>query len=273
MRKVYISKKGTKNKGKFTLVDNDVFPAVDQYNWSYVFSHNNEYAMRVDTTNDEREPIKMHNYIWNLKIGEIPEGKMVDHIDNNGLNNCIENLRLVTSQENAFNQTKRKTNNSGFKGVSHYRQVDNRYEKPVTHEQWLASISITIDGKMIEEKKYFPFSEEGKIQAALWYDDKAIELFGEYAWLNFPDEETRPKKKTVAEINNLKPRSKSGFWGVRKDSQNEKWKAIFQKEGKRYTKSFPFTEEGKIEAAKWYDKKAKEILGDKVKHLNFPDDK
>ena len=46
----------------------------------------------------------VHNVIMMLHTGEpIPEGLEVDHIDRDGLNNKLENLRLVTRQENVCN--------------------------------------------------------------------------------------------------------------------------------------------------------------------------
>lgn len=41
-----------------------------------------------------------HNLIWILFNGSIPDGYEVDHIDNNRSNNCIDNLRLLTTKEN-----------------------------------------------------------------------------------------------------------------------------------------------------------------------------
>jgi hypothetical protein len=44
-----------------------------------------------------------HRLIYIYHNGEIADDLHIDHIDKNRLNNSIENLRLVTNQENAFN--------------------------------------------------------------------------------------------------------------------------------------------------------------------------
>lgn len=44
--------------------------------------------------------------------------KFIDHIDGNILNNCIENLREATKQQNNANSKIRHDNTSGYKGVS-----------------------------------------------------------------------------------------------------------------------------------------------------------
>jgi len=41
-----------------------------------------------------------HRVIWQQKNGEIPEGYVIDHIDDNPLNNTLENLQSVTPSEN-----------------------------------------------------------------------------------------------------------------------------------------------------------------------------
>ena len=46
----------------------------------------------------------VHRVIWQMFNGDIPDGMQVDHIDGNPENNKIENLRLVTSQQNAMNR-------------------------------------------------------------------------------------------------------------------------------------------------------------------------
>lgn len=60
-----------------------------------------------------------HRVVWELNSGEpVPEGMDIDHIDGNGLNNVIENLRVVPRAINLRNQGKSIRNTSGFTGVS-----------------------------------------------------------------------------------------------------------------------------------------------------------
>ena len=59
---------------------------------------------------------KMHRIIFMMHYGYIP--KVVDHIDGNPLNNCIENLREASAQTNQYNRKLGKNNTSGCKNVS-----------------------------------------------------------------------------------------------------------------------------------------------------------
>ena len=52
----------------------------------------------------------MHN-------GLIPLGMQIDHIDGDGTNNRLENLRIVSAAENKRNMRKMSTNTSGVTGV------------------------------------------------------------------------------------------------------------------------------------------------------------
>ena len=71
-----------------------------------------------------------HRAAWLLYYGYLP--KLIDHIDHNGENNKIENLRETCHQGNARNSTLYSTNKSGHVGVS----FDTRRKK------WKAEICV-----------------------------------------------------------------------------------------------------------------------------------
>ena len=67
-----------------------------------------------------RKKLYAHRVAWMLTHGEIPDGLCIDHIDGDGLNNRIENLRLVTRTENQRNSKVPSNNSSGHMNVQHY---------------------------------------------------------------------------------------------------------------------------------------------------------
>lgn len=46
--------------------------------------------------------VQKHRVIWEYFNGAIPEGLTVDHIDGNKLNNCLNNLQLMSAKENCI---------------------------------------------------------------------------------------------------------------------------------------------------------------------------
>jgi len=59
-----------------------------------------------------------HRLIWVWVYGNIPDGYLIDHINHNKIDNRIQNLRLVTSQENNLNINLNRTNKTGYRGVT-----------------------------------------------------------------------------------------------------------------------------------------------------------
>lgn len=59
----------------------------------------------------------VHRVIWEMHNGPIPSGMQIDHIDHNSQNNLIQNLRLVTMQQNNKNHPISSRNSSGSVGV------------------------------------------------------------------------------------------------------------------------------------------------------------
>ncbi|QWU14373.1 AP2 domain-containing protein [Paenibacillus sophorae] len=65
------------------------------------------------------EMIYMHHFIKPIK-----EGEVVDHEDNNELNNCEDNLRVTSQDKNLMNRTtKNKNNKSGYRNVSWNKEL------------------------------------------------------------------------------------------------------------------------------------------------------
>ena len=75
--------------------------------------------------------IGVHRLIWiyfnKSLIGDI------DHIDHNQSNNMIENLRVVTHQQNCQNRKLRKDNTSGVSGVL-FNKSKNKWEVWIGHK-------------------------------------------------------------------------------------------------------------------------------------------
>ena len=111
---------------------------------------------------------KVHHIVANAFIPKIDGSDYVDHIDRNCLNNNASNLRYVTMQQNNMNTSKRKNTTSKYKGVS----LDSRTKK------WCVEISF--NKKRFRLGKFHLEEDAGRV-----YDEKAKELFGEYANLNF----------------------------------------------------------------------------------------
>lgn len=93
----------------------------------------------------------------------------VDHINGITLDYQRANIRVVTTSQNAWNRGGRHRATSRFKGVSLH----------TTNDNWI--VHITKNGRT---KHIGCFDSEG--EAARAYDTAAKELYGEFAFLNFP---------------------------------------------------------------------------------------
>lgn len=110
---------------------------------------------------------RLHRLVMERIIGgEIPKGLVVDHKDRNPLNNTRENLRLGSYSDNSVNKVKHR-GTSKFLGVSWYTKKN----------RWRAQVKR--GGKVLYTGLF-----KSEVAAALFYNEKSIEIHGEYANIN-----------------------------------------------------------------------------------------
>ena len=149
-------------QGMVALVDDEDYEWINQYKWYVNRAGVNIYAVRYDRGRGRGEAIKMHQ--------QIMRAKETDHRDNNGLNNQRSNLRHCNRSQNCQNRRKAGNCSSKYKGVS--------FRRKATMNPWVVSIR-TVGRKFV----YIGvFATE--VEAALAYNNKAVELFGEFARIN-----------------------------------------------------------------------------------------
>ena len=100
-------------------IDEEDYERVMEHKWRLhtpdLRRHNHYYFIETYPDRSEtRHTLYLHRFIMNLSLHD---GKVVDHINGNTLDNRKCNLRICTKSENAKNMKKHKDNTSGFKGV------------------------------------------------------------------------------------------------------------------------------------------------------------
>lgn len=156
------------SKGLVALVDDDDFEwLVANGPWHAASLDGRVYAVHTEFEAPRTfRALRMHKLL-------IPGVRYVDHINRNSLDNRRCNLRAATASQNAQNRRRRADSKWPYKGI---RGISDSRPNP-----WLAS--ITLAGKTTHLGT-FPTAE----LAARAYDAAAIENFGEFAAINFPQE-------------------------------------------------------------------------------------
>lgn len=150
------------SEDKVTLIDLDDVDKCSQYNWS-LFPRG-----QVKTTIFEykvKKTIQLHRFVL-----DAPDGMEVDHINHDVLDNRKQNLRVCTHSDNMGNMISpnilQKGKTSKYKGV-----------RKASRKTWNAKIRAN--------HKIFDLGLFGsENEAAEAYNEKAKELFGDYAYLN-----------------------------------------------------------------------------------------
>ena len=141
-------------KGKETIIDDEDWEKVKKYSWCLSSWGYAKSGSGGKTT-----------YLHRL-LTDFPQGMEVDHINGDRLDNRKINLRICTRAQNQRNRSK-------CVGISKYKGVCwiTKFRK------WKST--ITNDGKIYHLGLF-----DNEIDAAMAYNNRAIELFGEFAWIN-----------------------------------------------------------------------------------------
>lgn len=144
-----------KNKILFDcIVDDETYYDLIKYKW---FVNSDNYA----TGRINGVLTLMHRYLLKCTKGD----NIVDHVNNNRLDNRLTNIRKSNDSLNSHNKSKKKNATSTYKGVIK------------RGKNFMATISK-------DHIKYQSETFKSESDAAIWYNNKAIELYGEYASVN-----------------------------------------------------------------------------------------
>jgi len=156
-------------KGNLTYIDAADREIGERYPWRVDTRRRTSYAFYRYPR--RRMMITLHREIMGLKKGD---GRQVDHIDGDGLNNRRANLRICSPHQNLMHKRGHRDSTSEYVGV-HYS---------ASSKAWHAQVRSRHVGTFTSE-----------IEAALARDRVALEEFGAFAFLNFPEEASPLRKE------------------------------------------------------------------------------
>jgi len=160
MNKIKLYDRYNNYKGS-TLVSPSDYTHLNQFNWNintrgYINGHING------------KTVLMHRYICQVRKKCDIEGKIIDHINNNPLDNTRGNLRCTNHYGNNINRSKAKNMTSKFIGVYYNKEK----------QKWKSA--ITVNG----EKIFIGYYDK-EIDAAKARDKVAAKSFKNKGQMNF----------------------------------------------------------------------------------------
>jgi len=160
-RRIYLG------EGQWTILDHEDYCRLRNYKWIVYGTGHNLYAVRYKLVNPKKTAyVSMHR-----EIMKPTDDRFVDHKNCDSLDNRRANLRFATPSENIRNRRKMKNATSQYYGVGFCKEENNWHCR------------ITREGKRIRIGRF-----KSEIEAARVYDEAAKKYYGEFARLNFPEQ-------------------------------------------------------------------------------------
>lgn len=155
------------------VIDDEDWDKIKKYKWKIKYETDTFSVVASHRIGPKQSDGRRKRVMTSLSrlLTNCPIGMVVDHISGDSLDNRKQNLRICTKAENNRNKKKQLGTKSKYKGVT----LSHHKTKP-----WTAYISFN---DKVRRLGYFSTEKE----AALVYDNKAKELFGQFARLNFPE--------------------------------------------------------------------------------------
>lgn len=147
-----------------TIIDTADFSKVNSYGGTWHVKRDKRRANQCGSSYVYIEIKHAHHYLSRVLLGA-PKGIVVDHINQNTLNNRRSNLRAVTVAENGQNRKLNVNSTSNFPGVF-YRTSRGRWEVSVQFDKrrkyvgHYESFDEAKGASMQARKDAMPFSQE-----------------------------------------------------------------------------------------------------------------
>lgn len=148
-------------QGHVAKVDDADYERVAQFKW-HIKRYSHTIYATAHVPGNARQKVLLHRVIM-----DAAPGVEIDHIDRDGLNCQRSNLRASTHKQNNGNKQKRKDSKVPYKGITWHAQSS----------RWRVRVA----------KQHIGMFDD-PVEAAKAYDVAAKKQWGEFAYLNFPEE-------------------------------------------------------------------------------------